>query len=158
MKISGYVTIEGNNVLHRGLACPSLIRSENIADGSVWALTDGSFTRTLKDKTPWTLCQVAACVPIPEISFETAACVGCPHDWFFPEGQSPNYDNARLVCGECSMREACLDYAIKGNMEFGMFGGLSPADRRRLHRKNYKREYRADGKQKKESDRVFATI
>jgi len=65
-----------------------------------------------------------------------AACSGQPVSLFHPD--DPNrYRYAIKVCRTCSVRQQCLDYAMKipGSADrFGVYGGLTPPQRRRLRR------------------------
>jgi len=38
------------------------------------------------------------------------------------------------VCKGCEVREQCLDYALANGEKFGIWGGLSERERRRLRR------------------------
>jgi WhiB family redox-sensing transcriptional regulator len=67
-----------------------------------------------------------------------AACRGWPVDWWYPPVSrgsfrpSP-YDRARQVCASCPVVEPC---ALAGAHEaHGMWGGLTPAERRRQRRR-----------------------
>lgn len=68
-----------------------------------------------------------------------AACSGLDSDIFFPErdgkpimGGRGIYSKARKVCANCPVKSECLNYAFHFNMiEFGMFGGLSPVERKK---------------------------
>lgn len=65
---------------------------------------------------------------------EQAACRDLPTDVFFPEADdcsSNNYVLARRVCELCPVREDCLHYALANSIIHGMFGGLSPLQRRK---------------------------
>jgi len=46
------------------------------------------------------------------------------------------YDEAREICGRCPVRERCLVEAQKRKERFGMWGGLTPIERRRIERKD----------------------
>lgn len=69
---------------------------------------------------------------------DRALCIGMDSDIFFPErdnkpivGGKGIYSRARKVCEKCPVRSQCLQYAFHFNMiEFGMFGGLSPQERK----------------------------
>ncbi len=37
---------------------------------------------------------------------------------------------AKRVCGECSVRGACLEYALRVNERLGIWGGLTETERR----------------------------
>ncbi len=39
---------------------------------------------------------------------------------------------ARVVCSGCPVRTLCLDYAIEAPMDFGVWGGLTWAERRKV--------------------------
>jgi len=41
---------------------------------------------------------------------------------------------ARALCADCQVREECLELAVAQGMEFGIFGGTSPSERRDLVR------------------------
>ena len=54
-------------------------------------------------------------------------------DQFFPErGASPR--DALAVCRSCPVRWECLQYALDNDEQFGVWGGLSETDRRRVKR------------------------
>ena len=63
-----------------------------------------------------------------------AACVtgGVDVDVFFPtaEGSALAYAKARRVCAACPVRARCLDWAVEHGERFGMWGGLTPVERR----------------------------
>ena len=67
-------------------------------------------------------------------------------DWFFDEvyesGKSPsqiqrerrvNELNAKLICDFCPVKALCAEYATLAHEPFGIFGGLSPADRKAIY-------------------------
>lgn len=51
-------------------------------------------------------------------------------DRFFPD-RGGSMAAPRAVCSKCSVREACLQYAIDEEIEFGVWGGMSTPQRRR---------------------------
>lgn len=54
-------------------------------------------------------------------------------DAFYPDvGESPK--DAKKVCMKCDVREECLEYALENDEEFGVWGGLTRRERRRLKR------------------------
>lgn len=62
-----------------------------------------------------------------------AACTGSDIDLFFTErGESTS--PAKQVCGTCPVRDDCLEYALDTGEKFGIWGGLSERERRRLRR------------------------
>jgi WhiB family transcriptional regulator, redox-sensing transcriptional regulator len=62
-----------------------------------------------------------------------AACVGKPSGLFYPARGEVTAE-ARLICGECLVRQECLDYALREFETEGVWGGLSPDERQRFRR------------------------
>lgn len=54
-------------------------------------------------------------------------------EMFFPE-KSGSVREAKRVCMGCEVRAACLDYALRTEQDFGVFGGLSERERHRMKR------------------------
>ena len=40
----------------------------------------------------------------------------------------------QLICASCPVQGDCLDYALDHDERFGIWGGMSSRERRRLHR------------------------
>lgn len=64
-----------------------------------------------------------------------ALCAQTDPEAFFPEKGGSTRD-AKRVCNECPVREACLEYAMDNDERFGIWGGLSEHERRRLRKQN----------------------
>ena len=62
-----------------------------------------------------------------------ANCLGVDPDLFFPE-RGASTKEAKQVCQGCVVREDCLEYALANGEKFGIWGGLSERERRRLRR------------------------
>ena len=62
-----------------------------------------------------------------------ANCLGVDPDLFFPE-RGASTKEAKAVCQECTVREDCLEYALANGEKFGIWGGLSERERRRIRR------------------------
>lgn len=61
-----------------------------------------------------------------------AACRGMNPDLFFPtRGASP--DEARAVCGRCTVVDDCLTFAVRHRIHEGIWGGHSARERRPLY-------------------------
>lgn len=74
--------------------------------------------------------------PIPELDEtwkDRANCIGVDTDLFFP-GRGESNQRALAVCKGCEVRQACLDYAMARGEKFGIWGGTSERQRRRLRR------------------------
>jgi WhiB family redox-sensing transcriptional regulator len=64
---------------------------------------------------------------------EQALCAQTGSDFFFPEPGS-SVREAKRICGLCTIRSACLDYALDNDERFGVWGGLSEKERLQLRR------------------------
>lgn len=64
---------------------------------------------------------------------EQAACVGEDPEIFFSEQGAPSHD-AKRICDRCPVAAMCLQAALDQDEEFGIWGGLGPAERRRIKR------------------------
>jgi WhiB family redox-sensing transcriptional regulator len=62
-----------------------------------------------------------------------ANCLGVDPDLFFPE-RGASTKEAKAVCRACVVREDCLEYALENSEKFGIWGGLSERERRKLRR------------------------
>ena len=62
-----------------------------------------------------------------------ANCMGVDPDLFFPE-RGASTREAKEVCRGCVAREDCLEYALDNGEKFGIWGGMSERERRRLRR------------------------
>ncbi|HVM02118.1 MAG TPA: WhiB family transcriptional regulator [Acidimicrobiales bacterium] len=64
---------------------------------------------------------------------DQANCMGVDPDLFFPE-RGASTREAKEVCRGCVVRAECLEYALDNAEKFGIWGGLSERERRRLRR------------------------
>lgn len=62
-----------------------------------------------------------------------ALCAETDPDAFFPE-VGGSVREAKRVCMSCDVRAECLDYALRHDVHFGIWGGKSVMERRRLRR------------------------
>lgn len=60
-----------------------------------------------------------------------SACLGLNPDLFFPE-RGDNGREAKKVCAVCTVRDSCLEYAIRARFHEGIYGGMTSRDRKRL--------------------------
>jgi WhiB family transcriptional regulator, redox-sensing transcriptional regulator len=63
-----------------------------------------------------------------------AACLDVPEAVFYPE-KGGDVRPGKRICQTCRVREECLEYAMVNNERFGIWGGLSEPERRRLRRR-----------------------
>jgi WhiB family redox-sensing transcriptional regulator len=64
---------------------------------------------------------------------DDANCLGVDPDLFFPE-RGASTREAKEVCRGCVVREECLEFALRNGEKFGIWGGLSERERRRIRR------------------------
>ena len=63
---------------------------------------------------------------------DQSACGGEDTNLWYPEkGQSPS-KKAIGLCYSCPVKEACLEYAIENEERFGIWGGLTPNERKKI--------------------------
>lgn len=63
-----------------------------------------------------------------------ALCAQTDPEAFFPEKGGSTRD-AKKVCGVCNVKAQCLEYALANDERFGIWGGLSERERRRLRKR-----------------------
>ena len=64
---------------------------------------------------------------------ERALCAQTDPEAFFPE-KGGSTREAKRICLGCEVRDRCLEYALAHDERFGIWGGLSERERRRLKR------------------------
>jgi WhiB family transcriptional regulator, redox-sensing transcriptional regulator len=70
-----------------------------------------------------------------ELGWQTEAlCAQTDPEAFFPEKGGSTRD-AKKVCGACNVRAECLEYALENDERFGIWGGMSERERRRLRKR-----------------------
>ena len=74
-----------------------------------------------------------ALTPDDELWQEKALCAQTDPEAFFPE-KGGSTREAKRICQGCEVRDACLEYALAHDERFGIWGGLSERERRRLKR------------------------
>ncbi|GAA1573758.1 Transcriptional regulator WhiB [Leucobacter aridicollis] len=62
-----------------------------------------------------------------------ALCAQTDPESFFPE-KGGSTREAKRICESCEVRSECLDYALENDERFGIWGGLSERERRKLRR------------------------
>lgn len=62
---------------------------------------------------------------------ERALCAQTDPEAFFPE-KGGSTREAKRICAGCEVRSECLEYALEHDERFGIWGGLSERERRRL--------------------------
>lgn len=62
-----------------------------------------------------------------------ALCAQVDDDLFFPK-KGGSVTDAKSVCAACPVRQQCLDYAVDNDEWFGIWGGLTERERRKVKR------------------------
>jgi WhiB family redox-sensing transcriptional regulator len=76
-----------------------------------------------------------------------AACANSDTEKFFPtkgkEARTQHViSSARLVCARCPVRSECLEFAVKNSVMYGIWGGLTREERKKVKDGDYKRASR----------------
>lgn len=62
---------------------------------------------------------------------DQAACTAADFELFFGEYAS-RIHAAKAICATCPVASKCLQFALDDNIEFGIYGGKTPAERKAL--------------------------
>lgn len=65
---------------------------------------------------------------------EQALCAQTDPEAFFPE-KGGSTREAKRICRACVVRDQCLEYALEHDERFGIWGGLSERERRRVKKR-----------------------
>ena len=64
---------------------------------------------------------------------DDASCKGLDPDiWFLDRVQSAR--TAKRICSDCPVRIECLVFALSNNERFGVWGGMTEAERKKIRR------------------------
>lgn len=86
------------------------------------------------DEQTWA--EIFGSIGLPETALEwqeDALCAQTDPEAFFPEKGGSTRD-AKKVCAECPVAQQCLDYALDNDERFGIWGGMSERERRKIAR------------------------
>jgi WhiB family redox-sensing transcriptional regulator len=71
---------------------------------------------------------------LEETSWQALArCAEVDPDAFYPD-KGGSTRQAKKICGSCEVRQTCLEYALKHDERFGIWGGTSERERRKLRK------------------------
>jgi WhiB family redox-sensing transcriptional regulator len=65
-----------------------------------------------------------------------AACRDADPELFFSDGNGGGTAVALRICAGCAVAEECLEWALTARAAFGVWGGTTEQDRRRLQRRS----------------------
>jgi WhiB family transcriptional regulator, redox-sensing transcriptional regulator len=103
----------------------------------MWDVLDGSTSsETVRPTSPLaTVISIFAEIDEGPLGWqERALCAETDPEAFFPE-KGGSTREAKKVCTSCEVRSECLDYALANDERFGIWGGLSERERRKLKRR-----------------------
>lgn len=66
---------------------------------------------------------------------DAALCAQVDPEAFFPEVGGSTF-HAKNVCASCEVRSQCLEYALRNDERYGIWGGTSERERRRMRRRS----------------------
>lgn len=64
-------------------------------------------------------------------NFNDIACKNVDTNLFFSELKS-KIEKAKTICNSCPVKSECLEFALNDGIEFGIFGGATPQERKQL--------------------------
>lgn len=79
---------------------------------------------------------------------EVGICVFFPTDEETDRYTPEEASQARRICHKCHMISECLEFAMQENFEYGIYGGMTPAERRALAR--YEKRRKLGGQPRKQ--------
>ena len=92
---------------------------------------------------------------------DRAACRDEDPELFFPVSEvgpgSEQVQRAKAVCARCPVQRECLNYAIETGLAYGVFGGTTPQERRRVGRQPAPTAERTSPKGREQDDETRAT-
>ena len=118
------------DLLREPLVAVETFEAETFEPGSFGAATFGTDSFGSESFTAGTLGGDAAEEPGWQ---EQALCAQTDPEAFFPE-KGGSTREAKRICSGCEVRAECLEYALANDERFGIWGGLSERERRRLRR------------------------
>lgn len=65
---------------------------------------------------------------------EYGLCLETDPEAFYPD-KGGSTREAKMVCQACPVKDECLEYALLNDERYGIWGGLSDRERRRLRKK-----------------------
>lgn len=70
---------------------------------------------------------------------EQGLCAQVDGDLFYADkGDWANTIKAKMVCRRCPVRRECLLYALENNEQHGVWGGMTPQQRKDLRRADWR--------------------
>ena len=65
---------------------------------------------------------------------QKAACRGVDPDIFYPVSEE-DAEEAKAICNQCPVQQACLEWALSNREREGVWGGATERERRRIIRR-----------------------
>lgn len=119
-------------LLRGGMAVDDVAGELGMTRNAVWLLKD----QWLRDDVPVMPLRKIDRHPIGQRDLmwtDSALCAQVDPELFFPEKGCSNTP-AKNVCRQCPVTAECLDFALRGELDYGIYGGMSDMERRQLRR------------------------
>ena len=97
-----------------------------------WKVPDMTYMFTDRDSGPLEALPVPITEERPWVVF--SACRDKDGALFFPETRRAE-EHALAICATCPVSGECLEYALEADIRFGVWGGMTEKQRRRLARR-----------------------
>ena len=68
-----------------------------------------------------------------EIQEHGAPCDGYTEEFFAEPENRLALQMAKFICDTCPIQRTCLDYALEAKEEFGIWGGMTPEERKYIY-------------------------
>jgi WhiB family redox-sensing transcriptional regulator len=120
---------------HLGLTRTSLSERYGVGVGTIGMRLTGAGLdepgmRAKKQPQELTLLPLVGASP----EFPFALCAETDPELFFPD-KGGSAKDAKRICNACEHKAECLAWALENNEQFGIYGGASERERRRLQKK-----------------------
>ena len=76
-------------------------------------------------------------IPRERVTFTDGLCASDPEpdDWHSTEHE--HVERAKRICSKCCIRVDCLDYSIRNDERFGVWGGMDHDERGFFHKTRF---------------------
>jgi WhiB family redox-sensing transcriptional regulator len=76
-------------------------------------------------------------IPVPKELSTHGHCNGSDLNHFYPKNTQVDHTVAKRHCSSCLVRVTCLNYALKADEKYGVWGGFGPRERKTLRKVIY---------------------
>lgn len=112
-----------------------------------WPVEETKEEKERKKQREKAMAEIMEAWSLVEKSFDwqdDAACATTgENEWFFPEGPgnpTVKFNKAKEVCSSCNVVSECLNFAVSNKFDYGVWGGLTPEERREINWETYQQD------------------